>query len=83
MRTLRQAALAAARARGVRLGRPGNFTNEGRAKGRLASARALRAKARARAALVLPTIKALRAEGTTSLPDCEDAVYHPSMSAFT
>lgn len=58
-----KAALAAARRRGVVLGRPENFTDEGRAKGRRASARAVAAKARARAADVLPTIRELRAAG--------------------
>ena len=58
-----KAALAAARKRGVVLGRPENFTNEGRAKGRRASARVVAAKARARAADVLPTIRELRAAG--------------------
>ncbi len=62
-----KAALAAAKARGVKLGRPGNLTPEGRARGsrRGNEAKALRARARARD--LLPVMEELRAAGTTSL----------------
>ena len=57
-------ALAAAKARGVKLGNP-NLTAAARAKGRKASALALAKRAKERAALVIPTIRELQAGGAS------------------
>lgn len=59
-----KAALAAAKARGVKLGNPNNPLD--RDKGRRASAIVRRAKAEARAADLLPTIVALQGEGVNT-----------------
>ena len=67
-----KAALAAARARGVKLG-TNNLTDDARAKGRKASALALAKRARERAELVLPTIRELQAGGA-SLRKVADAL---------
>jgi DNA invertase Pin-like site-specific DNA recombinase len=60
-----KAALAAARARGVTLGNPGNLTRQ--AQGRATGARAMATKAAARAADILPVIEHIRATGVTSV----------------
>ena len=57
-------ALAAAKARGVKLGND-NLTDAARAKGRVASALALAKRAKGRAALVIPTIRELQAGGAS------------------
>ncbi len=57
-------ALAAARARGVKLGND-NLTDAIRAMGRQASARVVTDRARKRAALVIPTIRELQAGGAS------------------
>ncbi len=62
-----KAALAAARARGVKLGRPGNFTPEGRLLGSRRGNEARSAKAAARARDLAPVIDEMHADGTTSL----------------
>ncbi len=62
-----KAALAAARARGVKLGRPGNFTPEGRLLGSRRGNEARSAKAAARARDLAPVIDEMHAAGTTSL----------------
>ncbi len=62
-----KAALAAARARGVELGRPGNFTSEGRLLGSRRGNEARSAKAAARARDLAPVIDEMHAAGTTSL----------------
>jgi DNA invertase Pin-like site-specific DNA recombinase len=62
-----QAALAAAQARGVRLGNPRNLSDEGRARGRRASARVRQARAAQRATDLAPTIAKLRQDGALSL----------------
>jgi DNA invertase Pin-like site-specific DNA recombinase len=62
-----RAALAAAKARGTRLGNPGNLTPEGRARGSVRGNEAQRERAASRAADLLPTIRDLREKGTTSL----------------
>jgi hypothetical protein len=59
-----RAALAAARARGVRLGNPGNLKNQ--AAGRVAGNVVKAARAAAQAADILPTIRNLQAVGVTS-----------------
>ena len=59
-----KAALAAAKARGVKLG-TNNLTDDARAKGRKASALATAKRARERAALVIPTIRDLQAGGAS------------------
>jgi DNA invertase Pin-like site-specific DNA recombinase len=61
-----KAALAAAKARGVRLGNP-NITAEVQAKGAVAGNAARRRKAAARAADLRPIIAGIRADGATSL----------------
>lgn len=62
-----RAALAAAKARGVKLGNPGNLTPEGRLLGSRRGNEARTAKAAARARDVLPIIDEIRAAGTTSV----------------
>lgn len=62
-----KAALQAAKARGVRLGNPGNMDDGDRARGRALGREANTAKAAARARDVLPIIDEIRAAGTTSL----------------
>ncbi len=62
-----KAALAAAKARGVRLGRPENLTPEGRLLGSRRGNEARSAKAAARARDLAPVIDEVRAAGTTSL----------------
>jgi DNA invertase Pin-like site-specific DNA recombinase len=60
------AALAVARARGIKLGNPNNATAAGRRKGAEIAARARTVKARARAADMASTIAELRAGGIVS-----------------
>ena len=60
-----KAALAAAKARGVRLGSPGNLTPAGRSKGAEKGAQARRESADRYAALMVPTLRELQAEGIT------------------
>lgn len=60
-----KAALAAAKARGVRLGNPANLKD--RAEGTAKSAAARRARAEKRAADLRPMLEAIRAAGATSL----------------
>ena len=60
-----KAALAAAKARGIKLGTPGNLTN--REAGSAAGNLARQEKARRRAADLLPVIEAIRADGHDSL----------------
>jgi DNA invertase Pin-like site-specific DNA recombinase len=62
-----KAALAAAKARGVKLGRPENMTPSGRARGSRMGNAVKSARARSRAADLLPVMEELRAEGTVSL----------------
>ena len=62
-----KAALAAAKKRGVTLGRPGNMDAGDRARGRALGREANTAKAAARARDVMPDIDEVRAAGTTSL----------------
>jgi DNA invertase Pin-like site-specific DNA recombinase len=64
-----RAALAAAKARGVRLGNPRNLSNESRARGRSVSVKVRRARAAQRAADLAPIIAELRGEGASSLRD--------------
>ena len=83
-----KAALAAAKARGVKLGKPENLS--GRDKGCETSAMVRRARAEARAADLLPTITALRGEGFTTfvalaqalnergIPTTRGARWHPA-----
>jgi DNA invertase Pin-like site-specific DNA recombinase len=59
-------ALAAAKARGRRLGTPGNLTPAARAKGPAASAQVRSARARARLADLAPILADIRAAGATS-----------------
>ena len=61
-----KAALQQARARGVRLGNPGNATDEGRRKGSERGLEVRQQKAAARAADLLPVITELQAAGITS-----------------
>lgn len=69
-----KAALAAAKARGVKLGGDrGNIAAICR-KGAIASARSRSAEARRRAADLLPVIEAIKAEGAISLRDIADAL---------
>lgn len=60
-------ALAAAKRRGVRLGRPQNMTPEGRARGSRKGNEAKTARAIARAIDIVPLIEEVRAAGATSL----------------
>ncbi len=60
-------ALAAAKARGVKLGNPENLTDEARRKGTLVSAEVRSKRANQRAADLLPTIQGLREKGAQSL----------------
>jgi len=60
-------ALRAAKARGVRLGRPGNLTPEGRQRGSKTGCERQKANAKARAEDLRPVIEDLRAEGVTSV----------------
>ncbi len=62
-----KAALAAAKARGVKLGNPQNLTPEGRARGSRRGKEVRSARARARARDLLPVVEELRAAGTISL----------------
>src|SRR5262249_44050152 len=62
-----KAALAAAKARGVRLGNQGNLTIEGARRGRRAGAITRRAQAAQRAAGLAPAIVELRVKGARSL----------------
>ncbi len=62
-----KAALVAARARGVRLGTPGNLTPDGAARGRRAGVETRRARAAQRAADLAPSIAELRARGARTL----------------
>lgn len=62
-----KAALAAAKARGVRLGNPGNLTVEARRRGVALGTEARAKRARDRAALVLPVIKDIKISGICSL----------------
>lgn len=83
-----KAALQAAKARGVKLGKPENLS--GREKGCENSAMVRRARAEARAADLLPTLTALRGEGCTTftalaqalnergIPTTRGARWHPS-----
>src|SRR4051812_24268957 len=61
-----KAALAAAKARGVKLGND-NLTDEARAKGRVAGQKVIRNRASARAAALQPIVEEIRASGRTSL----------------
>lgn len=67
-----KAALAAAKARGVKLGNPNNPLD--RDKGRAVSAVVRRAKAEARAADLLPTITSLQAQGVTTFTGLAQAL---------
>ena len=60
-------ALAAAKARGVKLGKPENLTDADRRKGAQASALARAENVRARNADLLPVIETIREDGITSL----------------
>lgn len=62
-----KAALAAAKARGTKLGNPKNLRDEHRAKGRRAAAETLSARADQHAAALAGTIKKIQASGATSL----------------
>lgn len=62
-----KAALAAARTRGVKLGKPNNLTCEARMLGSAAGNAELSRRAKARALDVLPTIQALRGQGIVTL----------------
>jgi DNA invertase Pin-like site-specific DNA recombinase len=62
-----KAALAAAKARGIRLGNPAHLTQAARRLGTIASARARRARAAQRANDLVPTIAELRQNGAYTL----------------
>ena len=62
-----KAALAAAKARGVKLGNPDNLTDDAREKGRQAAQRARQEAARKRAADVKPAIAGARLRGAKTL----------------
>src|SRR4051794_36169320 len=64
--TRTKAALAAAKARGTKLGTP-NLTDDARAKGREAAKRVLEGRAAARAADLAPVVAEIKAGGHTSL----------------
>jgi DNA invertase Pin-like site-specific DNA recombinase len=74
-------ALAAAKARGVRLGNPANLTPEARRRGAEAGAVARTLKARERARLVVPVIEEVRAAGTRSLNGIAAALNHRGIPA--
>ena len=76
-----RAALAAAKARGVVLGNPGNLTPQGRTTGALRGIETRGKQARARAADVLPVIEAIRAEGVASLNGIASALNERSVPA--
>ena len=61
------AALAAARARGVRLGRPENLTPDARLSGSAAGNVEKRKRAMERIALVMPVVREIQAAGVTSM----------------
>jgi DNA invertase Pin-like site-specific DNA recombinase len=69
-----KAALAAAKARGVQLGNPRNLSNEGRARGRSASARVRQARAAQRATDLAPIVAELRQGGASSLRDLAEGL---------
>ena len=64
--TRTKAALAAAKARGTKLGTP-NLTDDARAKGREAARKVLEGRAAARAADLAPVVAEIKASGRTSL----------------
>ena len=76
-----KAALAAAKARGVVLGKPGNLTAEGAARGRQAGILTRRARASQRAADLAPTIEALRAAGARTLRDLANGLNQQGVPA--
>lgn len=60
-----KAALLAAKARGVKLGKPENLTDDARAKGRQAARESIMKKSREEYAYILPTIRQYREMGMT------------------
>ena len=76
-----KAALAAAKARGKRLGNPANLTRRARRLGTSASAATRRARAAQRAADLAPTVAELRAAGARSLRDVAGGLNQRSIPA--
>jgi DNA invertase Pin-like site-specific DNA recombinase len=76
-----KAALAAAKARGVKLGTPENRTLDGLARGRQAGIATRRARAAQRATDLAPTIDALRAAGARTLRDLANGLNQQGVPA--
>jgi DNA invertase Pin-like site-specific DNA recombinase len=79
--TRTKAALAAAKARGKRLGNPANLTRRARRLGTWASVAARQARAQQRAADLAPTIAELRQGGASSLRDLARGLNERSIPA--